>query len=61
MSDESAQNPKGKGGKSDVKSPNIGQENLRVFGGMPDVKKIESIEKTNTPEGRSRAPEAAGF
>lgn len=48
--------------KSDVQSPTMGPDGpLKVFGGMPPDKEIAAIEKTNTPEGRGRAPGSVGF
>jgi hypothetical protein len=48
--------------KSEITSPSIGEaENLKTFGGQPPTKKVEAIEKVNSPSGRKRAPEAVGF
>jgi hypothetical protein len=57
---DSEEQPKSKQ-KSDIESPSIGDENFKTFGGMPDTKKVDAIEKVNLPSGRKRAPDAAGF
>lgn len=57
---ESEEQPKAKQ-KSDIESPSIGKENFKTFGGMPETKKVDAIEKNQLPSGRKRAPDAAGM